>query len=100
MQLKLRTYHMHDISNIQIVEYDKATSPIQNNEKLAQMQHLGCEVNNRAVHHGYTTIDAEHDYDEPYFEPASEVDALLEQLKELAVSNIPEKSLRLCEVPL
>ena len=37
---------------------------------------------------------AEHDYDEPYFEPASEFDTLLEQLKELAVTNILKSSLR------
>ena len=53
-----------------------------------EMPHPGDEL---AAHQGYIR---EHDYDEPYFEPASEFDTLLEQLKELAVTNIQESSLR------
>lgn len=74
---------------------DKATWPIQNKEEL---QYSGYEIDNGAAYQGPCMAtrhsDEEHDYDEPYFEPASEVDTLLEQLKELSVSNILEKSLR------
>jgi hypothetical protein len=49
-------------------------------------------------HHSYVIAgptDGEHDYDEPYFEPASEVDGLLKQLRGLDVTSIEEKSLKL-----
>lgn len=51
-----------------------------------------------AANHCYVLTDCEHDYDEPYFEPASEFDILLEQLKELSVTNILERSLGLVAV--
>ena len=53
------------------------------------------EFDTGAEHQCRVSTDAEHDYDEPYFEPASEFDALLEQLKELGVAGIQEQSLRL-----
>ena len=36
----------------------------------------------------------EHDYDEPYFEPASEVEDLFHQLMKLDVPNIEEANLK------
>lgn len=38
--------------------------------------------------------DGEHDYDEPYFQPADEEEDLLQQLHKLAVPNIASKCLR------
>ena len=63
--------------------------------------HPRAGIEKGTVHQGYVVtgpIDGEHDYDEPYFEPASEFDILLEQLKELAVTNLQESSLRSVEV--
>ena len=37
--------------------------------------------------------DIDHDYDEPYFEPATEEEAILEQLCKLAIPTIEEESL-------
>ena len=77
----------------QITEHDGTTWPNQNKEASFEMYMKG-------AHQGYVMTrptDAEHDYDEPYFEPASQFDTLLEQLKELAVTNVQESSLRSVE---
>ena len=37
---------------------------------------------------------SEHDYEEPYFEPASEEEGLLLQLKKMSIPMILEKELR------
>ena len=36
----------------------------------------------------------DHDYDEPYFEPATEVDTLINQLERLEVPTIQQESLK------
>ena len=36
----------------------------------------------------------DHDYEEPYFEPASEEEGLLLQLKKMSIPMIPDKELR------
>ena len=38
--------------------------------------------------------DTDHDYSEPYFEPASEVEDLLHQFTKLEIPNFKSKSLR------
>ena len=48
---------------------------------------------------GYTrsflaTANDDHDYDEPYFEPATEVDTLINQLERLEVPTIQQESLK------
>ena len=77
----------------QLTEHDGAT---EDNKEMSCLRDEGAAPHDQA----YVVtgpIDAEHDYDEPYFEPASEFDTLLEQLKELAVINIQESSLRSVE---
>lgn len=37
-------------------------------------------------------LEEEHDYEEPYFEPASEEEALLQQLKKMSIPIITEES--------
>ena len=83
--------HVHYNIQEQITEHDGTTWTNLNKEASFDM---------KGAHRGYVMTrptDAEHDYDEPYFEPASEFDTLLEQLKELAVTNVQESSLRSVE---
>ena len=84
----------YDCFQEQIAEFDGTTG--QKEEKPYPGDRLDKGVARQAyVATGPT--EAEHDYDEPYFEPASEFDTLLEQLKELMVTNIQESSLRSVE---
>ena len=79
----------------QVSEFDAhGTTDHEQNKDPGDELHMG------SMNQGYVVTgptDAEHDYDEPYFEPASEFDTLLEQLKELSVTNIQESSLRSVE---
>lgn len=80
----------------QRVKHDGTIAAMHNNE----MPCPGYKLNSEAAHQRYIKTgptSGEHNYDEPYFEPASEFDTLLEQLKELAVTNIQEESLKSVE---
>ena len=73
---------------VTVTEQDRSSDPLQIDYKLI----------NGAGDRSYMTQATSdppqvHDYDEPYFEPATEVDLLLEQLRELDVLNIEENSL-------